>query len=185
MRRCSGPLWLYLHFSYQDYCVIVCAGRSIVSDSLRSHGLSLEFSGQEYWSGFPFPSLEDLPHPGVEPRSPALQADSLPSEPAGKPWDKQIPHSCILSELGLTSLLHAAMSYTSSVSFITPNRLKATTKRNFINTYWLSKRMVYAERSILITHLAICSELLFLLRTLVMVTSKKSLNEIKKRNSYG
>ena len=34
MRRCSGPLWLYLHFPYQDYCVIVCAGHSIVSDSL-------------------------------------------------------------------------------------------------------------------------------------------------------
>ena len=76
MRRCSGPLWLYLHFSYQDYCVIVCAGRSIVSDSLQSHGLSLEFSGQGYWSGFPLPSLEDLPHPGIEPRSPEMKADS-------------------------------------------------------------------------------------------------------------
>ena len=139
MRRCSGPLWLYLHFSYQDYCVIVCAGRSIVSDSLRSHGLSLEFSGQEYWSGVPFPSLEDLPHPGVEPRSPALQADSLPSEPAGKPWDKQIPHSCILSELGLTSLLHAAMSYTSSVSFNYPQSLESHNKEKLYK-YLLAKQ---------------------------------------------
>ena len=38
------------------------------------------FSRQEYWSGLPFPSPEDLPDPGIEPRSPAWQADSLPSE---------------------------------------------------------------------------------------------------------
>ena len=38
------------------------------------------FSRQEYWSGLPFPSPEDLPDPGIEPRSPALQADSLLSE---------------------------------------------------------------------------------------------------------
>ena len=39
------------------------------------------FSSQEYWSGLPFPSPGDLPHPRIEPRSPALQADALPSEP--------------------------------------------------------------------------------------------------------
>ena len=39
--------------------------------------LSMAFSRQEYWSGLPFPSPEDLPHPGVEPRSSALQADAL------------------------------------------------------------------------------------------------------------
>ena len=42
------------------------------------------FSRQEYWSGLPFPSPEDLPDPGIEPRSPALQADALLSEPPGK-----------------------------------------------------------------------------------------------------
>ena len=41
----------------------------------------MEFSRQEYWSGLPFPSPGDLPDPGIKPRSPALQADSLPSEP--------------------------------------------------------------------------------------------------------
>ena len=46
---------------------------------------SKEFSRQEYWSRLPFPSPEDLPDPGIEPRSPALQADSLLSEPSGKP----------------------------------------------------------------------------------------------------
>ena len=43
--------------------------------------LSMEFPRQEYWSGFPFPSPEDFPDPGIEPGSPALQADSLPSKP--------------------------------------------------------------------------------------------------------
>ena len=42
--------------------------------------LSMRFSRQEYWSGLPFPSLRDLPNPGVEPGSSVLQADSLPSE---------------------------------------------------------------------------------------------------------
>ena len=43
------------------------------------------FSRQEYWNGLPFPSPGDLPNPGIEPGSPALQADSLPSEPTGLP----------------------------------------------------------------------------------------------------
>ena len=46
---------------------------------------SVEFSRPEYWSGEPFPSPGDLPNPGIEPRSPAWQADSLPAGPQGKP----------------------------------------------------------------------------------------------------
>ena len=42
--------------------------------------LSMGFSRQEYWSGLPFPSLGDLPNPGIKPRSPVLKADSLPTE---------------------------------------------------------------------------------------------------------
>ena len=45
---------------------------------------SMGFSRQEYWSGWPFPSPGDLPDPGIEPRSPALQADTVTSEPPGK-----------------------------------------------------------------------------------------------------
>ena len=45
--------------------------------------LSMGFSRQGYWSGLPFPSPGDLPNPGIEPRSPALQAESLPYEPPG------------------------------------------------------------------------------------------------------
>jgi len=43
------------------------------------------FSRQEYWSGLPFPSPGDLPDSRIEPRSPTLQADTLPYEPSGKP----------------------------------------------------------------------------------------------------
>ena len=52
---------------------------------------SMGFSRQEYWSGLPFPSPGDLPDPGIEPRSPTLQADALTSEPPGKPegWKRE------------------------------------------------------------------------------------------------
>ena len=46
---------------------------------------SMAFSRQEYWSGLPCPTPGDLPNPGIEPRSTALQAEALTSEPPGKP----------------------------------------------------------------------------------------------------
>ena len=59
--------------------------------------LSMEFSRQEYWSGLLFPSPGDLPNPGIEPRSPALQAVSLPPEPPGKPiqLDSKLTNSTV------------------------------------------------------------------------------------------
>ena len=51
----------------------------------RQASLFMAFSRQEYWSGLPFPSPRDLPDLGIEPRPPALQSDSLLSEPPGKP----------------------------------------------------------------------------------------------------
>ena len=51
--------------------------------------LSMGFSRQEYWSGLTFPSPGDLPDPGIEPGSPALETDTLTSEPPGKPkWNR-------------------------------------------------------------------------------------------------
>ena len=64
---------------------------SVMSDSaipwnvIHQGPLSMGFSRQEYRSRLPFPSPGDLPNPGIEPGSPALQADALPSEPPGKP----------------------------------------------------------------------------------------------------
>ena len=52
----------------------------------RQAPLFMEFSMQEYWSGLPCPSPGDLLNPGIEPGSPALQADSLLTEPPGKPF---------------------------------------------------------------------------------------------------
>ena len=52
----------------------------------------MEFSRQEYWHGLPFPSPGDLHNPGIKPRSPTLQADSLPAEPQGKPKGVYNPH---------------------------------------------------------------------------------------------
>ena len=54
----------------------------------RQAPLTMEFPGQEYWSELPFPSPGDLPNPGMEPGSPALQADSLAPEPPGNQGGK-------------------------------------------------------------------------------------------------
>ena len=64
---------------------MVCVLATQSCPTLCEAPLSREFSKQEYWSGFLFPSPGDLPEPGIEPRSPALQADALTSEPPEKP----------------------------------------------------------------------------------------------------
>ena len=70
-------------------CTLSCLSHVLLYVTLwtvahQAH-LSMEFSRQEYWSGLAFPSPGDLPDSGIKPGSPALQADSLPSEPPGKP----------------------------------------------------------------------------------------------------
>ena len=52
--------------------------------------MSMGFSKQEYWSGLPFPFPGDLLDPGIKPRCPALQADTLPSEPPGNEAEADI-----------------------------------------------------------------------------------------------
>ena len=67
-----------------------CVSHLVMSDSVTTWTvhhqapLSMGFSRQQYWSGLSFPSPEDLPDPGIEPRSPALQTDTLLSESPGK-----------------------------------------------------------------------------------------------------
>ena len=71
---------------------------------------SMGFSRQEYWSGLPFPSPGDLPDPGIEPGSPALEADALTSEPPGKPepYPKMVKlrsqHLCVCVCIGKQTL---------------------------------------------------------------------------------
>ena len=84
-------LWLsslFFPFSLQLCCVqsLCCVQllATLWTVTLQA-ALSMGFPRQEYWSGLPFPPTGALPHPGIEPVSPALQADSLPAEPSGKP----------------------------------------------------------------------------------------------------
>ena len=63
---------------------------------------SMEFSRPEYWSRQPFPSPGDLPNPGIEPRSPTLQEDSLPAEPQRKPKHTGVGSLSLLQRIFLT-----------------------------------------------------------------------------------
>ena len=74
--------------------------------------LSLEFSRQEYWSGLPLPSPGDLPNPRIQPVPPALQADSLTTEPPGKPEKMLLVLKliCRLNILGLRSVQASAVA---------------------------------------------------------------------------
>ena len=73
----SAPTHSFLLFRYST----LCDPWTVAHQPPPSMG----FSRQEYWRGLPFPSPGDLPNPGIEPRSPALRADALTSEPPGKP----------------------------------------------------------------------------------------------------
>ena len=61
-------------------CLTLCNPWTVACQAL----LFMEFSRQEYWSGLPFPPSRELFDPGIKPRSPAFQADSLPTEPPEK-----------------------------------------------------------------------------------------------------
>ena len=59
----------------------------------------MEFSRPEYWSDWPFPSPGDLPNPGMEPRSPTFQVDSLPAEAPGKPKNTGVGSLPLLQQI--------------------------------------------------------------------------------------
>ena len=87
----SFPHFLYLiSFFLKVLCKKVLVAQSCPTlcdtmDCTPQAPLSMEFSRQEYWSELPCPPTGDLPDLRIQPRSPALQAGSLPSEPPGKP----------------------------------------------------------------------------------------------------
>ena len=78
-------------------CVCVCVCVSVLSRSVMSNfvtvwtvalqaPLSMGFPNQEYWSGLPFPTLEDVLNPGIDSKSPALAGQFFTTEPPGKPY---------------------------------------------------------------------------------------------------
>ena len=77
----TGVAWLC---SFQKLA-LVAQSYPTLCDPMDCSPLSMRFSRQGYWSGLPLPSPGDLPNPGIEPRSPALQANSLPTGLQGKP----------------------------------------------------------------------------------------------------
>ena len=81
--------------SSNDHCTVLSC--SVMFNSLQPHGQEPArllcpwgFSRQKYWSEFPCSPPGDLPNPGIKPRFPALQADSLPAEPPGKPKNTRV-----------------------------------------------------------------------------------------------
>ena len=68
-------------------CAVLCLVAQLCPTIAGEAPLFMGFPRQEYWSGLPFPSPGDLPNPGIEPRSPVLQADSLPFELQGRPQE--------------------------------------------------------------------------------------------------
>ena len=95
----------------ESVCVLSC---SVVSDSLQPTLPTRllypwEFSRQEYWTGLPCPPPGDLPNPGIKPRSPTLQVDSLPSQPSRKPKNTGIGSLSLLQQIFLTQELNQVL----------------------------------------------------------------------------
>ena len=102
--QCETTPLAFLIFSFADGCAMLCCAQQLSSVQLfatpwtvtRKASLSMGFSRQEYWRGLSCPPPGNPPDPGIKPRAPTLQVDSLPSEPPGKPlqmahhWNPQI-----------------------------------------------------------------------------------------------
>ena len=125
--------WVAFPFSRRssqarDWTQVSCtAGRFFTSWATRE--------AQEYCSGWPIPSPADLPHPGIEPGSPALQADSLPAELSGKPYLLDISRPFKLNMYKLNSLSSPASQDVFSV-WIDTTLSPVTRARKLGNWFW-------------------------------------------------
>ena len=119
-----GVDWItLLSHSFEYMCSVAQSCLTLCNPVAWQTPLSMEFSRQEYWSGWPFSSPGDLPDPGIEPRSHAFQADSLASEPPGKPASMWIHiHISPLSESRTsTSSFQDSGGLTGGCDFIKPH----------------------------------------------------------------
>ena len=113
LRKMSWKMcYFFFHIS------VISGSRSVTSSFLQSHKLHPArflcpqvFCRQEYWSGFPCPPSGDLSNPGIEPRSPAFQADSLPSEPPGKPKNTGVGSLSLLKGIFPTQQSNQGLLY--------------------------------------------------------------------------
>ena len=112
--------------------------------------LTVEFSSQEYWSGLPFPSSGDLPDPGIEPGSPAFQADSLPPEPAGS--KEYLYESYILNFLPFQcfDILEPFWSWTTAPLRV--SKVLEIVKTRGISTFHMQTNQSRAYSSIRLSH---------------------------------
>ena len=107
--------------------------------------LSTEISRQEYWSGQPFPSPGDRPNPGIKPRSPTLQVDSVPSESPGKPKNTGAGSLSLLQGIFSTQestrgLLHSRrILYQLSYQGSPLSHHFMINRRVYRNLFWLKK----------------------------------------------
>ncbi|CAN0528843.1 unnamed protein product [Rangifer tarandus platyrhynchus] len=101
----------------------------------------MEFARPEYWSGQLFPSPGDLPNPGIETRSPALQADSLPAEPPGKAKNTGVGSLSLLQQIFPTQESNQGLLTCKGIVYQlsyreTPLSEISQTKRNIVSLIW-------------------------------------------------
>ena len=120
----------------------------------------MEFSRQEYWSGLSFPSPENLPNPGIEPGSPALQADALSSEPPGKlsaifNWEK------VKVQMLVTSVLSHSLWLPWTVAHHVPLYVEFSRQEHW--SWWLFSSLAIFLTQELNPSLLHCRQILYLL----------------------
>ena len=126
--------------------------------------LSTEISRQEYWSGQPFPSPGDCPNPGIKPRSPTLQVDSVPSESPGKPKNTGVGSLSLLQGIFPTQestqgLLHSRrILYQLSYQGSPLSHHLMINRRVYRNLFWLKKKQTLLIRTKKVTSEKHCLE---------------------------
>ena len=120
----------------------------------------MEFSRQDYWSGLPFPSPEDLPNPGIKLWSPALQADSLPIELQGSPWGHQ--HNCSLSCLCMYTGKYQLSSVAQSCPTLCDPMNCSTPGFPVHHHSWILLKLMTIQSVTPSNHLTLCRPLLLL-----------------------
>ena len=125
-----------------------------MSDSMTAWTIqSLGFSGPVYWSGQLLPSPRDLSKPGIEPRSPALQADSLPAEPPWKPKNTGVGSLSLLQRIFLTQELNWGLSNTRTMNHELPDvqagfRKGRGTRNQIVNIHWIIEKTREFQKNI-------------------------------------